>query len=233
MYPRPWVVLKEPGQRKRDHRARRREKEWKAYRALWQKPIDQIRTPTGEDFYNLRRNILLLNRKQTARVLRCGVQSVLNWETGRHPVPFYAYLALQLMSEATHYRLASAAWSEWQIIERTDTDSTRQYSKRGSGIVTELIHPPTGAAFTPDQLKRFHFLMQQAVAASSENITLLRKVDELTQANTELRRLFLANGVTDEVHAMQDRLQALLGRINTATVLPLKVGLPRGEARGA
>jgi DNA-binding transcriptional regulator YiaG len=89
----PRFALRKPGQRRSDHGARRREVERRAYQAAWQKPLDQIEC-SAEHFYNLRRNVLSMNRKQAARLLRIGVQSVLNWENGVHPVPFGMFCAL-------------------------------------------------------------------------------------------------------------------------------------------
>jgi hypothetical protein len=41
--------------------------------------------------------------------------------------------------------------------------------------------------------------------------------------------LFRVNGVTDEMHAMQDRLSDLLGKINTAGILQMPKGRAAGE----
>lgn len=152
-----------------------------------------------------------------------SVSSLINWENGVHPVPFYAYLALLLVSESQHYKLASYDWRDWRFIERGNTDSRQQYRGRESRI-TELVNPTLGAAFTPRQLENYHLLMQQAAAALSANVMLQAKVDELVQANTSLPRLFLTNGLTAELHAMRDRMEALVRRINTAEVVPFKKG---------
>lgn len=215
-YPRPYVAMRKPGQRLKDHGARQREREWTAYHATWQRPIDEL-VCTAAAFYNLRRNVLVLNRKQTARLLRVGVKSVLNWETGAHPVPFYAYLALILIAESEHYRLASFAWRDWNFIDRMSEDS---FAKQK--IITEIVNFQTGAHFTPDELNRFHFLLLQAGALEAEVAKANAKVDALTQENSEIRELFRVDGVTDEVHAMRDRLAELLGKINTAEVLQLR-----------
>ncbi len=221
-YPRPWVVRRKPGQRKLDHGARLRAAEWRAYQALWQKRINEISSPTGEAFYNLRRNVLVLNRKQCARLLRVGVQSVLNWETSVHPVPFYAYLALLLISESQHYRLASEAWKDWSFLERLPDDAFQQRKGRRENIITELVNRKLGAAFTPRQLEWYHVLMQQAVATLEANVTLQSRVEALVRENTAIREAFRVGGVTAELHEMRERMEGLLGRINTAKVVPLR-----------
>ena len=220
-FPQPYVAKKKPGQRVRDHGARRRESEWRTYQAAWQKPIDAMPACSPELFYNLRRNVLVLNRKQCARLLRVHVSSVLFWETGKHPVPFHAYLALLLASESQHYRLASEAWRDWQFIERIDTDSRYQYKNRVRHI-TEIVNHTIGAHFTPSDLERFHELRTQAEALQGEALLLRQRVDELVAENTHIREMFRVDGVTSELHAMHDRLQGLLSKINTAEVVPLR-----------
>jgi DNA-binding transcriptional regulator YiaG len=222
-FPRPYVALRQPGQRRRDHGARRREAEWRAYQAAWQKPIDEMRC-SPEAFFHLRRNVLVLNRKQCARLLRVSVGAVFFWETGRHPVPFPAFLALQLVSESTHYRLANYAWRDWQFIERLPEDSFAIRRGRRDNEITEIVNRKTGAHFTPDELDHYFAITQQAIALQSEAEALHRKVGTLTRENTEIREMFRTDGVTAELLALRERMNALVSKINTAEV----VSLPKG-----
>lgn len=210
----------DPNRARADHRARKRENEWRAYQATWQRPINQLKC-SAERFYDLRRNVLVLNRKQAARLLRVGVTSVLNWETGVHPVPFYAYLALLLVSESQHFRLANWAWRHWEFIQRVDSDSRNQYSGHELHI-TELVNRKTGTHFSPQELDRFYWQLQQAIALESEAITMQKKLEDLTRENTEIRELFRVDAVTAEVQDMRKRVGELLGKINTAAVITLK-----------
>jgi transcriptional regulator with XRE-family HTH domain len=215
----PLFAMRKPGQRRKDHGARKREAEWRAYQGTWQRPIDELEC-TAEAFYNLRRNALGLNREQAGRLLRVGSQSLLNWEHGRHPVPFYAFLAMLLISESQHYRLANEAWREWEFVQRFDADASLPVKQRKH--VATLVNRETGAHFTPDELDRLHFTMQKLVQLESENRALRGKVEALTSENSEIRELFRVDGVTGELHDMRERLEALLGKINTAAVLPLR-----------
>jgi DNA-binding transcriptional regulator YiaG len=160
-FPAPWFSA--GGRRPVDHGARKRAAEWRAYQATWQTPIDQLEC-SAQRFYTLRRNVLGLNRKQTARLLRVGVQSVLNWESGTHPVPFYAFLSLFLISESQHYRLANEAWRDWEFKQRYDPDP------RIRKHVTYIVNRKTGAAFTPEDLNRFDHQMARLAALESENL---------------------------------------------------------------
>ncbi len=151
-FPAPAFVARQPGQRRVDHGARKHEAEWRAYQAAWQQPINEIRC-SAEAFHHQRRYALMLNRKQTARLLRVSVNSVLNWEYGVHPVPFAAYLALLLISQSEHYRLSGEAWRDFELRQRFNPD--QRASRKKHGYVVELVDRITGAAFTPDDLRRY------------------------------------------------------------------------------
>src|SRR5262249_42878988 len=151
-FPAPAFVARQPGQRRVDHGARKHEAEWRAYQASWQAPINELRC-SAEHFHHLRRYVLMLNRMQTARLLRVSVNSVLNWEHGVHPVPFPAYLALLLVSQSEHYRLAGAPWQDFELRQRFNADV--RAPKRERGYVVELVDRVTGAVFTPDVLRRY------------------------------------------------------------------------------
>ena len=210
---------KRPGQRLRDHGARRRENAWRAFQAAWQKPINEMRG-TAEEFFHIRRNVLVLNRVQTARLLRVTKDSVLKWEHGVHPVPFYAFLALLLISESVHYKLANEQWKDWHFAERFDADQVLPAKKRKS--IAYLIHRRSGACFSSDDLLFIHGQIQKLAQLESEALALRDKVDELVGENTHLREMFRVDGVTAELHGMRAQIDALLGRVNTATVLPLR-----------
>ncbi len=199
-------------------KARKREAEWRAYQATWQKPIDEI-VCTAEDFYQLRRNVLGLNRHETARLFRVSVKKVLNWERGTTELPFYAYLALLLVSQSQHYRLANEAWRDWEFGERYDANARLPMKRQGQ--VFFLVNRKTGAYFEPEHLNSLHATMQELARLDSKRYELEQRVGSLTAENTSLRKMFLADGVTAELHDMQDRLQKLLGRVNTAEVLNL------------
>lgn len=219
-HPRPWVALRKPGQRKKDHGARKREAEWRAYKALWQKPIDEIRDPEGEDFYQLRRNVLGLNRKQCARLLRVSVSSVLFWETGRHPVPFYAYAMLLFVSESQAYRLASYQWRDWRFVERFNSDAVLPRKQQRS--TAYLVNRRTGACFSSEDLDYIYLQVQRLAQLEGEALELRQRVDGLTTENTSLRELYRVDGVTGQLHDMRAQLDALLSRINTAEVIGLR-----------
>lgn len=205
-FPAPRFALRAPGQRKLDHGARARIAEWRAHQATWSKPIDAMECD-AQRFHHLRRHVLYLNRKQTARILRASVNTVLNWENGTHPVPFYAYLALVLISESLQYRFANEAWRDWKITQRFNADSKLPHKERG--YVAELSNASTGATFLPKDLEDYRLKMYLFAAVETRADQLQVRVTELTKENAELRERSGVDGVAGELHDMRERLSKL------------------------
>lgn len=218
-FPPPYVSRRKPGQRRKDHGARKRDAEWRAYQGAWMKPINEMRC-TAEDFHHVRRNVLVLNRAQTARVLRTSVSSILNWELGTHPVPFHAYLALVMISESLHFKLENEQWRDWRF--EAWYNHAPGLPARERKNTAYLVHRASGACFSSADLLQIHTQMVRLAAIESEAIELRGKVGELTAENTSLRELFRVDGVTEEVNAMRSRLDQLLGSINTAQIVRLR-----------
>lgn len=201
-----------------DHAARSRRAEWRAHNAGLAARVSDLRA-SADDFLRLRRYMLNMNRAQAARVLRVDHDSIYNWETGKHRLPFPVYLALHLLHESVAYKFADEAWRDWRIVQRYDTP------RRNVGLpgdVSEITNAKLGAAFTPADLEHFHFAMQEVEILQAQNAELRNKVDALTAENAEIRELFRVNGVTDELHQMHDRVETLLGKLNIAKVIRLE-----------
>jgi hypothetical protein len=71
-------------------------------------------------------------------------------------------------------------------------------------------------------LEWYWLFVQQARAAIEDNVVLQAKIDALVRENTEIRELFRVGGVTDELHEVRARMEALVAKVNTAKVLPLR-----------
>jgi DNA-binding transcriptional regulator YiaG len=219
-FPRVEFARKAPGQRVRDHGARRREAEWKAYQASWQTPINELKCDAGA-FYTLRRHVLNLNRLQTARLLRVAVNSVLNWEHGTHPVPFPAFLALHMIAQSLQYHFADTAWRDWELRCHWDEVPGRRKVSGNAQYSTYLYNRRTGYSHTPEQLNQFWIVSQMAEAFKSTNRELCERIENLTSENQELRDLLLQAGVTDALHAMKQQLDALVAKANTARIVEM------------
>ncbi len=208
--PPPLFAKRQPGQRTLDHGAQNRIAEWRAYQATWQKPIDEIEF-NAERFYNLRRNILGLNRKQTARILRAHTNSILNWENGTHPPPFYAYLALLLISQSLHYRLAHDSWKDWEIVERFNSDSRAPAAERKH--VAALVNRTTGAHFSPGDLDRYNEAMNKLAQLEADNFALRAE-------NLELRERSSSAYQEEQAARRQNALQAATELLKSITETP-------------
>jgi len=188
-----------------------------AYVAAWAQPYMQIRQASGEEFFQLRRYILQLSRADVARLLRVAKNTIWDWETCRTRLPFSAYFSLRLIAESLRFRLASEAWRDWELDQHCVVSGTKRRE------ATYLRNMKTGACFEPQDLEDFWLVAQRAQMLADNEHDLRARADALTGENTALRELFRADGVTSELHAMQDRLQALHGRINIASIHKLKV----------
>lgn len=179
----------------------RREAARRAFHVTWRAPIDRLAC-TAEAFRELRRDVLNLTQRDTARLLRVSLASIKHWERGKYPTPFAYYLALLLISEGERYRMAPAEWEGWQFVEHYDAGLRR--------IISAMVNPTAGLSFTNDQLENFALSMQKLEWLNAAISMLQSKVGALTRENTEIRELFRKGGVTAEMHTIQNRLNALL-----------------------
>lgn len=184
-----------------------------AYAAAWAQPYAEIRTADGAEFFQLRRHVLQLSRADVARLLRVSTNAVRGWETDRCRVPFSAFFALRLIAESLRFRLASQAWSNWQL------EDGHQMTRTGK--VREAVYlknTETGACFEPEDLNNFWLTAQRVQMLADNEANLKARVEALTRENTELRELFQRDGVTAELHNVREQVQALYEKINTGTV---------------
>lgn len=159
--------------------------------------------PGKEDFRVMRRDVLRLTQAQCADILGVCRNTVHTWESGEIAVPFMAYHLPRLVLEHRSFRFAHTEWGGWCI------------SREG-----KLCSPDHRYEFTPSELADLWIRMQ--VICDFEKR--LRDLNDALQAaqreNTELRALFVNQGVVDEVANMRERLNDLMARLNTAKVIP-------------
>lgn len=165
--------------------------------------MSQRFTIKPESFVAMRKS-LGLSCEQCAAYLRAGLSTLRKWEHGHTPVPFMAFELLRLISESVRFKMAHPDWDGWFVSE--------------NGALTSPDYGRNG--FTPDQLNWLSFQRGEAEPLRKDVAMLQSQLDAAIAENTALREMFLDNGVTDEVAAMQDKINALMTRINTARVLP-------------
>ena len=71
----------------------------------------------------------------------------------------------------------------------------------------------------PDEINALPRLYAERDRHKVEADRLRKELDAAHVENARLRALYLMDGVTDELRAMQDRLDNLLGRIGTARIV--------------
>jgi transcriptional regulator with XRE-family HTH domain len=141
---------------------------------------------------------------QCAAYLRTDKSTVHKWEKGTSPVPFAEFELLRLVLENVKFKMTHSDWDGWFINEHG------------------VLHSPDigGKGFTPEQLVWSTMTRSEAALLRVEVVKLQAQIDAAIAENTALREMFLSNGVTDEVAAVQEKINALMKRINTARVIP-------------
>jgi DNA-binding transcriptional regulator YiaG len=163
----------------------------------------QMVTVSPENFITLRA-ALGMNRAQCAAYLRVDRTCISKWEIGKQPVHFAAFELLRIIFESVQFRMTHPAWDGWYI------------SKDGA-----LNSPDVGGnGFTPEQLVWSTMTRNEAALLRNDVARLQAELDEAQAENTKLRQLFVAQGVVDELAAMQDTINDLMARIATAKVIP-------------
>lgn len=172
------------------------------YHPQWLQLSQQL-TIGAANFKNLRLS-LGLTVTQCAAYLRADKSTLHKWEKGVSPVPFAEFELLRLVLESVRFKMSHAKWDGWFI--------------NNHGV----LHSPDigGKGFTPEQLVWSTMTRSEAALLRNDVTKLQSQLDAAIAENTALREMFLSNGVTDEVAAVQEKINALMSRINTARVIP-------------
>ena len=172
------------------------------YHPQWVQQSQMI-TIAAANFIHLRR-ALGMTREQCAAYLRVGLSTVTRWELGRGQVPFACFELLRLVLESVKFKMSHPIWDGWFIGEKG------------------ALHSPDigGNGFTPEQLIWSTMTRNEAALLRNEVDQLKGELSTAIAENTALRQMFLANGVLDEVAAMQETINSLMARINTARIIP-------------
>jgi DNA-binding transcriptional regulator YiaG len=159
---------------------------------------------SAERFCYLRKHVLRINQAQCAAYLRVDMRTIRRWENGEVDIPFASFELLRVVYHSAQFKLSHPEWDGWFI-----------------STTGELISPYCrDIALTPGDLNLVPYLHSWNATMKDEVAKLTQELAVVRAENTALRELFLANGITDEVAAMQERVNALMTRINTARVIP-------------
>ncbi|TAN76323.1 MAG: hypothetical protein EPN14_08005 [Gallionella sp.] len=151
------------------------------------------------------RELLGMNKEQCAAYLRIDVRTLHRWESGRCPISFAAFELLRVIQESVTFKMSHPVWDGWFISM--------------DGV---LVSPDLGGnqgLFTPGRL---NYIASQGTEASHlrrEVNRLEAELNETKEENTQLRQMFVAQGVVDELAAMQNTISELMNRIATARII--------------
>lgn len=188
------------------------EEAFPGYHPLWVQESQRIQI-TPKSFHHLRRHCLNVTRARVAAYLRVSVRTVQRWENGDAPIPFMAFEVLRLVFESTAYRLSHAKWDGWFI-----------------GQDGRFVSPDVGRLNVgPEDFTALVFLRGELDAHRQQSARLKEQIAGLEAENTRIRQMYRDQGVTQELEAMQDRLDGLLASIRTAQVIPFITPSPTLE----
>jgi len=180
-------------------------KAFPGYHPQWLQLSQQL-TLAPENFINMRLS-LGMTSEQCAAYLRVSCDKLARWESGKTPVPFAEFEVLRMVSESVRSKLTHPDWDGWFINDHG------------------VLHSPIigGDGFTPEQLAWSTMTRSEAALLRNDVAKLQSQLDAAIAENTNLRQMFLDNGVTDEVAAMQEKVNGLMARINTARVFKFTI----------
>ena len=172
------------------------------YHPQWVQMSQQL-TIAGVLFKGMRW-LLGMTPEQCAGYLRVSVNTIFRWEDDKAKVPFACFELLRVVSETVRFKMSHPSWDGWFI----NYHGVLHSSDIG------------GKGFTPEQLILATMTRSDAALLRNDVKKLQSQLDAAMAENTSLREMFLDNGVTDEVASMQEKINALMTRINAARVIP-------------
>jgi len=154
--------------------------------------------------FKMMRESLGLTVSQCGAYMRIDKSTIHKWEKGVIPIPFIAFELLRIIRDSVWFKMKHPNWDGWFINEHG------------------VLHSPDigGKGFTPEQLVWSAMTRSEAALMRNDVTKLQTQLDAAVAENTSLREMFLDNGITDEVATMQEKINSLMARINTARVIP-------------
>lgn len=170
--------------------------------------MSQMRKISPEVFKGMRET-LGLNQARCAAYLRVDTRTIRRWENGEMNISFAAFELLRLVSESIRFKVSHKDWDGWFISDK--------------GV---LVSPDLGCRqnqFTPERLNWLSLNSEEASRLRGEVARLKAELDEAKAMNTKLRKMFLSQGVVDELYDLQDRMNGLVKQLATAHIVPFHV----------
>lgn len=181
-------------------------KAFPSYHPQWIQQSQRLQV--SPESFKMLRQMLGMTVQQCGAYLRTDKSTVHKWEKGIFRLPFPAFELLRIILESVSFKMSHPKWDGWFVNE--------------NGV----LHSPDmgGKGWTPEQLIWSTMTRSEAALLRNDVKKLQSQLDTAIADNTALRELFLANGVTDEVAGMQEKINTLMAKINTARVIPFASG---------
>lgn len=183
---------------------------FKNFRPQWVIDSEKTMKVSGSDFELLRKVHLYMTREQCAAYLRVSAELVARWEDGTEQIPFAAYHCLRLTATSQMFKHWRTQWEDWGIVEHG----------RDAG---KLRDPRTGYCYTAYEVQQIPGQWREISKLSQERNRLRSELEQAQAENTSLRKMFLSDGITDELRGMRDRLSSLMASIATAEVVDFPI----------
>jgi DNA-binding transcriptional regulator YiaG len=156
--------------------------------------------------FKIMRESLGLSVRQCAAYMRVDPSTIHKWERGEIAVTFIAFELLRIIRESVWFKMKHPSWDGWFVSDQ--------------GV---LVSPNLrNCQYTPKQLEWFAIQGTEAANLQKEVNRLQRELGEALEENTKLRQMFVAQGVVDELTAMQNTIADLMDRIATAKIIPFQ-----------
>jgi hypothetical protein len=186
----------------------------KHYAPPWWIEATTARNLVPEDLLYWRRYVLYMTQEHAAAFFRVPVATIRKWEAGEEPIPYAVAYVLRNLPERDDVRLSRPGFHDWGV-----------YTDPQTGV-PKLFNRHWAVEFSSAQLTFYAQAMQSLASVEADRDRLRAEVESLQSENNRLREMFKAGEITEELHAMRERLSAILARVNIADVVPLD------EARG-
>lgn len=158
----------------------------------------------GENFRWMRR-CMGLSVEQCAAYLRVVPSTVRRWESDSVAVPFAAFELLRFISTSVFFKLSHHRWDGWFISQQDGA----------------LVSPDQRITATPEDINTLQLVQSKLSHLKFENQGLKAEIAEMQAENTRLRRQFVSQGIVTELAAMQQQIDSIMAKINTAEIIPL------------
>lgn len=164
---------------------------------------------TPHDFKMWRTQFMLMSPEQLGALVRVTGRTIRDWENGASKIPFAMWWVMHVTMQDPAYFLTRPGFHDFYI------EYVNDVAYLCSHTWPDIRWTATDLYFNRCALNEVLCLREDIKARDVA-------IQELTNENTSLRHMLKTEGVSAELQAMHDHIGALMSRIHTADVMPLK-----------